>query len=192
MMPTQCTGCGNAVTSSSCPEFNERWKILIPPDYHKADKGRVKTALQGVLDWRPNGQQKGIGIHGIPGAGKTHALALLAFRLHTPFRWTTGGKLRALYNNSVQMEGDEQLAAKRKFHRLRETPILIIDDVLEVSFSGPWREALFDLLEHRNGKKLLTFWTAQHGPGQIGGRIGDTTGEAIERRLCQHHEVFAA
>ncbi len=192
MIPTHCTSCAKAVITAPCADFRDRWKILIPPDYHKADPARVHPALLGVIRWRPDGRKKGVGIHGPPGAGKTNALALLAFQLHTPFRWVTGGRLRTLYNDSVNLSGEEQISAKRKFHRMKVTPVLIIDDILEVTFTGPWREALFDLLESRNAHNLLTCWTAQHGPDQIGGRIGDTTGEAIERRLIQHHSVFAA
>ena len=192
MTQNNCTGCSKAVTSPPCASFAARWGILVPPDYHAATPDKVRPSLSAVTRWKPRPGKKGIGIHGPPGAGKTNVLALLVLNLHTPFRWVTGGKLRTMHNDSTCLEGDEQLSARRKMHRMKVTPILVIDDILEVKFTDVWRTALFELLEYRNSQNLLTFWTAQHGEGQIGARIGDTTGEAIERRLCQHHDLFQA
>lgn len=195
--PTHCTDCCKPFASESCWEFMERWKILVPPDYQKADALKVRKSLSSVPDWKPDGKCQGIGIHGPPGSGKTHVMALLARRLHTPFRWVTGSRLRSVYTEAATLDGEEQVLAKRKFHRFKTTPLLIIDDILEVPFTATWMEALFELLEYRNSHKLLTCWTAQHGEGQIAPRIAGgkgemTTAEAIERRLIQHHAVYAA
>jgi DNA replication protein DnaC len=193
MTATHCTGCNQPFTAAHCTEFRQRWEVLTPPAYHAADPAEVLDSLRPVLAWRPD-SRIGVGIHGPPGAGKTNTLALLALRLHTPFRWVTGARLRAVFTEAQKLDGEEQIIAKRKFHRFRVTPLLVIDDVLEVPFTPTWQEALFELLEFRNSNRLLTCWTAQHGEGQIAPRIGGekTTAEAIERRLVQHHAVFAA
>lgn len=200
-VPCLCPKCdadrARAVSSSKAT-FRELWERTVPEDYQSATPQQVPAALRDAIRWQPLPNQKGLGIHGPSGHGKSHAMALLALHLEIPFEWITGAAMRQLATDAAMLDGRARDAARRRLSELRECRLLIIDDIAEVKFTEAWADRLFEVLEYRNSTRRLTCWTAQHGPGQIADRIAagrgvdPGTGEAIERRLCQHHAVLRA
>ena len=186
-----CPDCEKTNTVDPEPPFEKLWRKNVPEDYHKATPERVRESLRGALAWRP-GRQKGIGIYGPSNSGKTHALALAVRGLERIFRWTTGPAMRQLAIDAAMLDGEDRAEARKRLATLRDTPLLVIDDIAEAKFTEAWTDKLFEILEHRNGRRLITCWTAQHGPGQLCRIIGGSSGEALERRLCQDHALFSA
>lgn len=200
-IPCLCPKCDAArARQASNPKvsFRALWERTVPEDYQAATPQRVPAALREAIRWRPLPNEKGLGIHGPTNHGKTHAMALLALNLQIPFQWITGAAMRQLATDAAMFQGRARDLARRRLSDLRECRLLIIDDIAEVKFTEAWADRLFEVLEYRNSTRRLTCWTAQHGPGQIADRIAagrdvdPGTGEAIERRLCQHHAVFPA
>lgn len=194
-----CPACDTAATASR-PTFRDVWEKTCPPDYQAATPASVPPQLRDVLRWRPRDRQQGVGIYGPSGRGKTHAIALLALALETPFAWATGARMRQLSGDAAMLTGRDRDDARKELGILRDVPLLIIDDVAEVKFTEAWADKLFEILEYRNSTRRLTCWTAQHGPGQLAAkivgkgeyRLDAGTGDAIERRLVQHHTIFEA
>ena len=174
------------------------WRKEVPAAYQSADPRRVHPAYQPALQWKASSGQNGVAIIGPSGAGKTHAMALVSRCL--PYagalRWITGAAMRQLAINAATLDGAERTDARQALGKLRDCPALIIDDLAEVKFTEAWADKLFEILEYRNSTQRITCWTAQHGPGQLAQRISagrdvdPGTGNAIERRLCQHHALF--
>ena len=176
--------------------LHDHWKAEIPKLYQAATPSRVHAAYLPALQWDPRGGQNGVAIIGPSGAGKTHAMALVAHRLPSPFRWIAGAAMRQMAINAATLDGAERTDARQALGKLRDCPALVIDDLAEVKFTEAWADKLFEILEYRNSTQRITCWTAQHGPGQLAQRISagrdvdPGTGNAIERRLCQHHAIF--
>ena len=201
--PCLCHSCHDAhlreeAAKKAAYSFRAHWEKHVPADYQKAMADQVPPYYRPALRWQPSPGCNGVGIHGPSGSGKTHALALLALSLAIPFRWVTGARMRQLAIDAATLDGPAREDARKDLAALRDVPLLVIDDLAEVRFTEAWADKLFEVLEHRNGSRRLTCWTAQHGPGQLaakisGGKDVDAgTGNAIERRLCQHHQIFSA
>ncbi len=198
-----CPACDDArakeeASRKAACSFWAHWEKHVPNDYQRATADQVPRCFSGALSWRPAPGQKGVGIYGPSGTGKSHTLALLVFALETPFRWVTGARMRQLAIDAATMEGAARDDARKDLAALRDVPLLVIDDLAEVKFTEAWADKLFEILEYRNSTGRLTMWTAQHGPGQLAAKISGGkdvdpgTGSAIERRLCQHHALFRA
>lgn len=199
-LPCLCDLCDQSRTAEAATRreaitFRHQWARLVPEDYQAAVPERVRRCYSKALDWKPRGQHKGVGIYGPSGTGKTHAMALLVLALELPFRWITGARMRQLANDAATMDGATREDARKELSTLRDVQLLVIDDLAEVKFTAAWADKLFEILEHRNSTRRLTCWTAQHGIGQLAGKITGNgvdsgTGDAIERRLTQHHALF--
>lgn len=175
--------------------FRGQWAKQVPEDYQDAVPEKVRRCYAKALDWKPTPRQKGVGIYGPSGTGKTHAMALLVLALETPFRWIAGARFRQIAIDAATMDGGAKEDARKELATMRDIPLLVIDDLAEVKFTEAWADKLFEILEYRNSTRRLTMWTAQHGPGQLAAKVSSGgvdrgTGEAIERRLTQHHALF--
>lgn len=183
-----CEACSRL--ESETDPFEGYWRRTIG-DYGSADPARVPPALRPALHWRPAGEERcGIGITGAPGDGKSMALALVAKNLRRSFRWISGTRARDIATDAATAEGGERDAARRALVNFFEIPVLVLDDIDKARFTDAWASKLFEILEQRNRRGLVTLWTSNNNPDALAKKIGDGckdyhTGKAIERRLCQ-------
>lgn len=124
---------------------------------------------------------------GPSGSGKTHLAAAIAnerIRQGNPVFFITAADLldhlRAAFNPNSELPYDEF------FDRVRNAPLLILDD-LGVQSSTPWaKEKLDQLLNHRYNNELPTVITSitpvDHMEERISTRLSDT-------RLCQIYTI---
>jgi DNA replication protein DnaC len=124
------------------------------------------------------------------GTGKTHLAAAIA-----NYRLSLGDPavfivvpdlldhLRSTFSPSSEVTYDEL------FETVRETPLLILDD-LGTQTSTPWaQEKLYQIFNSRYNAQLPTVITTNLGPDQIDPRLRSRLGDAQLSQLCEIREI---
>jgi DNA replication protein DnaC len=121
------------------------------------------------------------------GAGKTHVAAAIAnecLKHNMPVLFVTA--LDLLDQLRAAFAPDSQMPYDRIFDQVRNTPLLILDD-LTIRASTPWaQEKLDQLLNHRFIHELPTVVTTEMLPEVMDGRWPSWLGES---RLCQAYQL---
>ncbi len=149
----------------------DNFSLEPPGGLTPEELGTLKEVYQQVRRYaeQPSGW---LFFQGSFGSGKTHLAAAVAnYRLaqgdHVMFVTAPDllDHLRSAYAPSSEIEYDEL------FERVREVPLLILDD-LGAESSTPWaQEKLYQLINHRYQNKLPTVLTTNRDPTEIEPRI---------------------
>jgi DNA replication protein DnaC len=156
----------------------------MPPEHLRSLKKAFEAARKFAED--PDGW---IVLTGTYGCGKTHLAAAVA-----NYRASQGYEvmlvpapdlldhLRATFSPSSTVSYD------RRFDQMRETPLLVLDD-LGTQASTPWaQEKLYQLLNHRYNAALPTVVTTSSYLNQLDARLSS---RMLDTRLCTIYAITA-
>jgi DNA replication protein DnaC len=129
-------------------------------------------------------------LHGAFGTGKTHLAAAIAnYRLSKaePVVFIVVpdllDHLRSTFSPNSEVTYDEL------FETVRNTPLLILDD-LGTQTSTPWaQEKLYQILNHRYNKGLPTVITTNLSPDDIEPRLRSRIGDSQLSKLCEIRDI---
>ena len=169
----------------------EAWLSLCPPLYRDTDPARLPARLADIVE-HYNPGERGLGIIGKPGAGKTRA-AYLALRKHHD----AGRSVLAISAVSISRLSADQFArnddtaedARKTLQDARTRSALLIDDLGKGRLTDRAEMELYDLLEHRTSHLLPTIWTANTDSHSLGSMLSEDRGAAIIRRLSEFGDI---
>lgn len=161
------------------------WRKHTPEEFQQTiDRDRINPSILPALD---QSGMEGVAIIGPSGGGKTRiAYALLKKAALAGKK--TYALTQSLFRQFVADKhgNDHELAtvARNRLAIARNVPFLLLDDIGKGATTETSSEALYELLEHRRGKRLVTHWTANNGSSWIVSRYGHDRGPAIAIRLA--------
>ncbi len=134
------------------------------------------------------GPEGWLAIHGDGGSGKTHIAAAIAnerIRIGQPVLFFVAAdlldRLRASYGADEAEEADAGFEAT--FEQVRNTPLLIVDDIDAVS-ATPWaKEKLVQVISHRYNSLLPTVLTSSHRADGLDERIASKIADTNVTRI---------
>ncbi|MCY7861087.1 ATP-binding protein [Bacillus haynesii] len=187
----------------------------IPPEYRNAnrdkfiydqDNVRFQPYFESVFDTINEQVEKGnnLGfIHPQKGTGKTYTAVSFAmeyllnnvlnpeaFDFENPLvlyvkYGTWANELRQVYQLNDE---DYNLKILRSMQRMKEVPLLVLDDIGSGRLTDYVRDLTYDLIDYRKEHKLSTFFTSNLGIPQLEGV--DRLGDIITSRLLYNTTVF--
>ncbi len=124
---------------------------------------------------KSNAYNKGIGLMGTVGCGKTHLLLAIANALlnqNIPVIFVYVPDVIAELQQA-QFERDEAKSLDTKIHKLGEVPVLILDDVGKEKITG-WVQVQYSrIINQRYTRQLPTLFSSNYSLDQIAEMIGD-------------------
>lgn len=167
------------------------WETICPPLYRDTDRNElpisVATTLE-VLDWQIG--NKGIGLAGASGAGKTRLVFMLLKRLHFD-----GIRCRAMtakrFENWCHRMFDKDDDARTQIVNAKSCKVLFIDDIGKEKYTERVESEFYDLIEHRTSHLLPILWTANASGDQLARMMGEDRGTPIVRRLREFSTVIS-
>jgi len=146
---------------------------------------RWNSNLAAKVDrWRPTAEKPWLGLVGVPGACKTRCAFEVLSRVAAsrvrlvPDPWgldrseevesptweiTTGGEFKRAVMDQFGDGGSR--GSTKKLKALRECDVLLFDELGEKIKPTPSvMEAMFELIDHRHARNLITIWTSNSTP----------------------------
>ncbi len=169
----------------------EKWKAVCPPLYRDTDlrhESLAPAAVACVTRWN---MEKGIGLIGESGRGKTRLLFVALRRA-----FDAGSFVRVVSHNrfsKLVMEafsGESRSESGKELNVLRRTDFLMIDDLGKAPSTERADAEMEELIEHRVSNDLPILWSANAGGGWLEARFGPDRGPALLRRLAQFCECI--
>lgn len=142
-------------------ELRDRWESTIPAEYRATDiddEGFNRAVWIAIRNHPFEAQP--LGLVGPPGRCKTRFLALFARKAIAAglsIGWLNTFDL--IENVEARAYGRERVEAGRVFRAWRAARVLFLDDLGKTSWTGKLEAALFELLEYRHGRGLVTHWS---------------------------------
>lgn len=188
----KCDGYGNIITPNGIKDCECKIKAgivsnliaaKIPPMYEQKDfdhfktnsasrKRVLETAKKYVAEYQPNGN--GLLFIGETGTGKTHlAVAILQELIQKQYAGvfyniiTLLDELRASYNSQDESEQWEII------DRVRDTSILVLDDLGAEKTSGWVNDRLYAIINYRYENKKTTIVTSNKSHAELNDQIGN-------------------
>jgi len=174
-------------------EREQRWHAVCPPLYRDTDPERINARCASfALEWIPG--QRGLGITGSTGLGKTRALFLALRRA-----FDAGKTCRAISHNAftrtVQSafagDGIERSDAKAMLSALQKCDVLMIDDLGKPPPTERADSELEEIVEIRTCNLLPILWSANGSSAWLTKRLGPDRGAPLVRRLSEFSDVLA-
>jgi DNA replication protein DnaC len=175
----------------------DAWAKIVPLDYQKTDwnhPGLHPTCQTLAKDWNPawNAEERGLGIVGPTGVGKTRAAYAILTRLH--FSGIPVAAIDAIdfataassYNDDDRAD---RAAARALIERVKTVRVLLLDDIGKDPATPRTNAALHDLLEKRNQRHLPTIWTSERVGSELAAMFGNNYADGILRRLRGNHQI---
>lgn len=211
--PIACPKCGNSggerwgaipILCDSCsllPEppqespIVQNWKRQVPAEYQTGTLPNTSPAV-AALQWNPE-QSRGLAVYGVPGIGKSTAVAILTKKLGLRLSWVNGMRLREVATEmSMGDHTDDRAAAISQWRWWERVPLLVVDDIDKARFTEAYTTRLFGLLETRRNNLRPIIWTGNLGPGALCRQIADGCGnvplaQSVERRLFQNFTIVS-
>lgn len=154
--------------------------------------GNNKNAIECLKAITNN---QGFYIYGDCGTGKTLLVSIIANERAERFKNSTFICATDIFKELNVFNNENQAAVMNKFHLIRTTPCLIIDD-LGVENATPFTQrTLFDILNYRYNENLQTIITSNFTLEKLQSRMGDYEGRRIIRRIkaiCREIELTDA
>lgn len=182
-MPHRCDDCANkrrevvaeSERNASAAAMRERWEATIPKEYratsidHEEFNRRVWDALR-----KHPFESEPLGLVGPPGRCKTRILALFARKAiaaNLSIGWLNTFEL--LENIDARGHHKERAEAFKVFRGWKRCRVLFLDDLGKTPWSARLESGLFDLLEYRHGRGLVTHWSLNPQPEDVDDDPGD-------------------
>lgn len=190
------------------------WYELCPPDYRSTSwrdhpelsplcrwvakywwlAGAERDALRGP-DGKPVfGHQRGLGLFGPTGKGKTRAMYAILKRLHF-------AGIRCYAVQSIRFAEAAMLIAERAPWSMREpaldlirrchtVPVLLFDDLGKENSTPAVAKAMHDLVEERKAHLRPFLWTSERTADDLAQFLGVNFADGIVRRIDEITRVF--
>lgn len=173
---------------------------------YSEDNERFKSYFEGIFDTINEQVAKGNNlafIHPSKGTGKTYTAISFAmeyllnnvmnpdlFDFENPLvlymkYGTWANDLRQVYQLNDE---DYSLKILRDMKKMKEVPVLILDDIGSGRLTKYIRDLTYDLIDYRKENKLSTFFTSNLGIAQL--ESEDCLGDIIVSRLLYNTTVF--
>lgn len=171
-------------------EERQRWLDLCPPLYRDSVPDKLLVSpdiLTEVLSWEPS--ERGIGLTGATGSGKTRLIFLLLHRLfmerHRAFAITA-----KRFEHCCHRMFDKDDEARSVISRCKSTPILFIDDIGKEKYTERVESEFYDLIETRTAYLKPILWTANFSGDQLRKAMSEDRGAPIVRRLREFCTIY--
>lgn len=176
------------------------WNQLCPLDYRKTDWADPRLSVictDLAKTWWPawDQEERGLGIIGSTGLGKTRAAYAILQRLHF-----AGIGVQAI--DSIQFaraasnyHDDDRLekaAARDLLRRAQTVKVLLLDDIGKEPATPRAASALHELLELRNRNHLPLIFTTERSGDDLAPMFGTNYADGIIRRLRGNHQIHTA
>ena len=168
-------------------------KKTVPPIYWSTDKNRLPFNSVVTMDsWEYN--PRGIGMVGESGAGKSRlAVVLLKRMAQEEGRYCIFAPATEFANACADQFSDDKYVALRasvKLSEVRNTPILLLDDLGKNRMTDRSESSLYELLEYRTSRMLPTHWTSNSNAKQLRTMFSSDRADAIMRRLIEFSDIY--
>lgn len=164
----------------------------IPPLYRQTDKARLAPPLRSAIESYEYGPM-GVGFIGSAGAGKTRAAVLILAGLMEQGMSTLylpATELSAAAAGAFSDDPKEKERCREILRKSRKVKALLIDDLGKGRLTERAESELYDILEHRTGHLLPTFWTANSEAKGLRSMLSRDRADALIRRIgrefCKH------
>lgn len=178
---------GNIIKSARIPKIFSEMRLE-----NFRITGNNKNAIECLKAITNN---HGFYIYGECGTGKTLLVSIIANERAERFKNSTFICATDIFKELNVFNNENQAAVMNKFHLIRTTPCLIIDD-LGVENATPFTQrTLFDILNYRYNENLQTIITSNFTLEKLQSRMGDYEGRRIIRRIkaiCREIELTEA
>jgi hypothetical protein len=170
------------------------WLALCPLDY-RSTNWRDHAELSAVCrtlakDWLPQweSEERGLGIHGPSGMGKTRAMFAILRRLH--FAGVGVHYVEAVkFDEQARIADDLRAPWSLKgpaldfLHRCKSVRVLFFDDLGKESSILATAKHMHDTFEHRGKHRLPLLWTSERTGEELARFLGENYADGIIRRL---------
>lgn len=193
----------------------DAWHALCPPDYRSTNwrdhpelsplcrwlakywwlAGEDRDALLDAAGEPVFGRQRGLGIYGPTGRGKTRAMYAILKRLHF-----AGVRCRVV--EAIQFASDAVVAgdlrapwhlkgpALEAMRACKTAPVLFFDDLGKEHSTPGVAQAMHDLLEYRKARHLPFLWTSERTADELAQFLGTNYADGIVRRIGETTKIF--
>lgn len=182
-MPHRCDECAakrrdQVATDERAAEaarMRDRWESTIPEEYRATDIDHEEFNRRVWLALRSHPfETEPLGLVGPPGRCKTRILALFARKAiaaNLSIGWLNTFEL--VENLDARGYHKERAEAFKAFREWKRCRVLFLDDLGKTPWSARLESALFDLLEYRHGRGLVTHWSLNPQPEDVDQDPGD-------------------
>lgn len=173
------------------------WNHLCPLDYRKTnweDSRLSPVCRQLAKSWWPawDQEERGLGIAGSTGQGKTRAAYSILQRLHFAGIAVLAIDSIAFARAASNYHDDDRLekaAARDLLRRAQTVKVLLLDDIGKEPATPRTASALHELLELRNRNHLPMIWTTERSGDDLAPMFGTNYADGIIRRLRGNHQI---
>lgn len=183
------------------------WKVLIPVSYRQTDwnDARLSPVCRDLAkNWWPawDKEERGLGIYGTTGLGKSRAAWAILTRLHfagfsvLAVDAIAFAKAASSYNDDDKTTKQE---ARSLLKRCRQVKVLLLDDIGKEPSSPRTASEMHDLLNHREREHLPIIWTSERTGEELAAMFAQgnasSYADGIIRRLrcgCKIHNATSA
>ena len=170
------------------------WNELCPPDYRSTnwlDHPELSPVCHALAkDWLPawDSEERGLGIHGPSGMGKTRAMFAILRRLHfagVPVAYVEAVEFdrQARIADDLRAPWSVKGAAIDFLQRCKTVRVLFFDDLGKESSILATAKHMHDTFEHRGKHRLPLLWTSERTGEELARFLGDNYADGIIRRL---------
>lgn len=202
--PRFCFPCVDAMDQQKAEEGRrdllgarrERWKAICPSAYRESDlahPGLSVAAREALQRFDPH-KGRFLGLCGATGRGKTRLSFLRLRDFHMDglrVFFISAKRLERLTQQQFSDDREIQEGALSDLRLTRRCQVLLLDDVGKEKMTERVAGEFYDLVEHRSSNGLAMIWTANLGPEDLRGRLGDEHGPASLRRLLEFSDIEA-
>jgi len=173
------------------------WQHLCPLDYRKTDWTDPRLSpicAELAKTWWPawDQEERGLGIVGTTGLGKTRAAYAILQRLHfagIPVLAIDSISFARAASNYHDDDKIEKSSARDLLRRAQTTKVLLLDDIGKEPATPRAASALHELLELRNRNHLPLIWTTERSGDDLAPMFGTNYADGIIRRLRGNHQI---
>ncbi len=198
----------------SLEERLKAWHELCPPDYRSTNwkehaelapmcrwlakhwwlAGEERDAKVGQDGLPVFGSQRGLGLWGPTGRGKTRAMYAILKRLH--FAGVRCYAVQAIHFAEAAMLVAERApwsvreGAVDLIQRCQKVPVLLFDDLGKENSTPAVAKAMHDLVEVRKAHRRTLLWTSERTADELAQFLGANFADGIVRRIGEITRVF--
>lgn len=186
----------------------------IPPIFQSTETNHPKfnmPAWEAIKSWEPTKEKPWLGLSGGTGGCKTRIAYLAAQsiiermarrraprterekfndKLAPDYAFVTSYSITETIMAQFGCDDSRKNKARSWLDDLRDTDLLMIDDIGKGKLSPAVSSELFALIDHRHVNQLPMIWTSNSTPEQIAGSMSDDMGAPFAGRINESSKIF--